>query len=303
MLFCSWYNAWITVWCRRLRPSTLASYTSLYRLYLQPYWAEKTLDSIMPEDIQIAVDRALDAGHGRTAELLYDVLRACFRRAVRVRHLERSPVDGVDSPAFARKIVSALSDEVLHQFCTEAVKQPLWPAYALMLFAGLRRGEVIALRWCDVDLPGGVLHVRQNAVSVDGSLRVGAPKSVAGLRDVPLIDPLPDILRARRVAALRAGCAGAQRPVIVSSTTGGMVTPSGLQSGLRRMQRAVPALEGVTLHALRHTYATRLQEQGLNIKSLQYVLGHSSSRLTLDTYCTARYNSVEADFVRCGLAL
>lgn len=301
MLFCSWFDAWINVWCRRLRPTTLASYKSLYRLYLQPFWADKALESITPEDVQIAVDRALDAGHGRTAELLYDVLRACFRRAVRVRHLEHSPVDGVDSPAFTRKIVSALSDEVLHVFCAEAVKQPLWPAYALMLFAGLRRGEVIALRWRDVDLPN-VLHIRQNAVSVDGCLQLGAPKSVAGLRDVPMIDPLPEILRARRVAALRTGCAGADRPVIVSSATGGMVTPSGLQSGLRRMQRAVPALKGVTLHALRHTYATRLQEQGLNIKSLQYVLGHSSSRLTLDTYCTARYNSVEADFVKCGLA-
>lgn len=302
MSFEDWINNWLTVWCRRLRASTLASYTSLVRLYLLPFWADKALESITPEDVQTAIDRALDAGHGRTAEMLFDVLRACFRRAVRVRHLEHSPVDGVDSPVFTRKTVSALSDGILSQFCAEAVKQPLWPAYALMLYAGLRRGEVIALRWCDIDLPGGVLHVRQNAVSIDGRLQLGAPKSAAGLRDVPLLDPLPEILRARRVAALRAGCAGAECPVIVSSASGGMVTPSGLQSGLRRMQRAVPALEGVTLHALRHTYATRLQEQGLNIKSLQYVLGHSSSRLTLDTYCTARYNSVEADFVKCGLA-
>lgn len=303
MLFCTWFDTWLTVWCRRLRPATVASYMSLYRLYLQPFLAEKPLSAVTPEDVQLAIDRALDAGHGRTAELLFDMFRACFRRAVRVRHLDHSPVDAVDSPKFERKTVCALSPDKVNVFVAEARNQPLWPAYALMLYAGLRRGEVIALKWRDVDLTHGVLHVRQSAVAVNGQLVIGPPKSAAGVRSVPLLNPLPQVLRARRLAALHAGAAGADRPVIVSSATNGYITPSGLQSGLRRVQRREPALAGVTLHALRHTYATALQEQGLNIKSLQYVLGHSSSCLTLDTYCKARYNSVAADFVRCGLAL
>lgn len=302
MTFNDWCNTWISVWCSRLRPTTIASYRSIQRLYLSPLLGAQRLDAVTSEDIQTAIDLILDTGHGRTAELAFDVLRACFRRAVRARHLLYSPVDAVEPPKFDRRAVSAIPCDILPVFTREAVKQPLWPAFALMLYAGLRRGEVIGLRWRDIDMAKRVIHVRQSVVSIDGHLQPGQTKSAAGCRDIPMIEPLPQILQQRRAAALRAGCAGADRPVIVSARSNGYITPSGLQSALRRIQQRSPQLTDITLHALRHTYATQMLAKGVNIKTLQYILGHSNSRLTLDTYCSTCYNSVADDFARCGLA-
>lgn len=299
MLVGDYMTTWLRTWCGNLRPTTVAGYRDINRLYITPLLGDLELEAVTPEDIQTAVSLVAEQ-HGRTAELLLDVLRAALKRAVLTRRIPWNPADACFAPKFARRRVNALTREEEAVFVSAASQVPMWPAIALMLYAGLRRGEVIALRWGDVDLRAGMLSITRSAVQISGALHVGPPKSDAGVRCVPVSPELADVLRKHRRAAMRAGRAGAACPV-VASPSGGMVTPAGIYSALRRLEEVT----GVHAHPhrLRHTYCTDAAEQGVPVKSLQYAMGHSSSSLTLDTYTTLRYNSIRADFARCGLAL
>lgn len=171
---------------------------------------------------------------------------------------------------------------------------PIWPsrcsawrAFALLGLAGLRRGEALGLRWGDVDLRAGVIHVRRSLVRVDHQLMIQGTKSSAGERDVPIAPQLLPLLRAeyrltpdRRVI----GC-----------------SPETLARRWRRAQLEAGVSQPYRLHDLRHTYATRLVLAGCNLRVLQYMIGHSSFELTANTYTHVSADDAVTEYKRiCG---
>lgn len=266
MTYAEWYGMYLQLYKRSIRPKTRESYDRLHQL-IAPILGAKELQQISPDDVQLALLAVTDRAGSRQAQLAFALIHAVMRRACRSRRLQYNPADGVDKPVHDPQQGRAISGEDWN------ILQPVLDddlSFALMARAGLRRGEVLGLRWGDVDLPLGVIHVRRQLVRVDGQLQEQPTKSSAGLRDVPIVPQL--------MATIRRCYRLAPNHRIVPCA------PETLARRWRRAQEAAGIVQPYRLHDLRHTYATRMILAGCKPPVLQYMIGHASLDLTMATY-------------------
>lgn len=260
MQYEQWFAMYLDTYKPHLRPRTREEYERLHRLYIAPSIGAIELTRINCEQLQETINAA--SAHGaRTACAVYDLLRAVLRRAVRSRALPWSPIDALDRPAHTPRPGRALIGEDYTAACQIAADVL---GVALALHAGLRRGEILALRWSDVDLRKGVLHVHAQQAGRSAA----PPKSAAGVRDVPISPQLAALLRAQR-------------------QIGGRCVPccaSALDRRWAAAQRDAGIVHPYRLHDLRHTYATRLLLAGVPLAVVQYVVGHADATTTARIY-------------------
>jgi integrase len=167
--------------------------------------------------------------------------------------------DRVAAPAEAEALIAAVPRD----------DSPLW---ATAIYAGLRRGEMLALKWTDIDLATGVIHVRRSWDRVEGEVK---PKSTAGLRKVPIAAVLRDHL----APVYRNGSSA----FAFGRPDGRPFQPSSVSDRAGRAWKAA-ALQPITLHECRHTFASLMIAAGVNAKALQTFMGHASITVTLDRY-------------------
>lgn len=274
MTYSEWFGLYLSLYKRKIKPKTKESYARLHGL-LAPMLGALDLAAITPDHIQGALIQIEEQTGSRQAQLAYTLLRATLRRAVRSRHLLFNPADAVDMPEHQATPGRAISGEdwtVLRPVIASDL------ALALCCFAGLRRGECLGLRWCDVDLGAGLLHIRRQRLRTAGRLEDVQLKSSAGIRDVPIDTQLLPLLR----ASFRLD---PSRHVIECA-------PETLGRRWHDLQLEAGVSQPYRLHDLRHTYATRLTLAGCNLRVLQYMIGHASYQLTADTY--AHVNAADA---------
>lgn len=264
MTFNEWYTMYLQLYKRNLAPKTRESYVRIMTL-IGPVLGDLQLEEISPDEIQRALLLVTDSAGTRQAQIAFAFLHACFRRAVRSRHLKESPVDAIDRPEHDTQQGRYIG---VTDWATLRPSIDADVALALLAYAGLRRGELLALRWGDVG--PDVVHVRLQRVRVGGRLVERPPKSRSGVRDVPILPDLRRVLDAQPLhhpRALVCPCA-----------------PETIDRRWRRVQQVVGVSPLYRLHDLRHTYATRLVAAGCDMRVLQYMLGHSSLELTARTY-------------------
>ena len=266
MTFSAWLGQYLRLYGRDLADKTIESYTRLQGL-MSPILGDVALAAITPDLIQAALIHVQDQAGSRQAQLAYALVHAALVRAVKSRHIPWNPCDAVDKPHHEQikgRAITAAHWQLLSPLIDEDV------ALALMGRAGLRRGEVLALRWGDVDLAARQIKVARQLVRVGGQLKEQPPKSAAGVRCVPIEEPLAAVLRRAFVLS------PALRVVRCS--------PETLARRWTRLQLEAGIPQPYRLHDLRHTYATRLVAAGYNLRILQYTIGHSSMELTAQTY-------------------
>ena len=267
MIYNDWYQMYLDLYRRKIAQKTRESYNRLHKL-LSPSLGELPIEQIGPDDIQRALLTVEDSAGPRQAQLAYALVHAVFGRACRSRRLTYNPVDGVDKPQHQPRQARAITGpdwEALLPTITEDA------AFSLMAYAGLRRGEVLGLRRSDIDLQAGLIHVRRQRVRVSGRMITSAPKSQAGIRDIPIAPQLAPVL----AAAVR---------LLLPNALICPCAPETLARRWRAAQLAAGIAQPYRLHDLRHTYATNLVLLGCNPRILQYIVGHSSYSLTLSTY-------------------
>lgn len=286
MNYAQWYQTYMSLYKRRLSDKTRESYARLDQL-INPIIGAKPLEAITPDDIQAALVAAEDQAGSRQAQLVYTLLHAAFRRAVRSGHIRQSPVEAVDKPDHEGKQGRAIEGGDWERLSPLIVGNV---AFALMAFAGLRRGETLALRRCDIDLQTGVIHVCRQRVRVHGQLVTAPPKSSAGIRDVPISPELEPLLRDAVRYLLPNG-------LLVP------IAPETLAHKWRDAQRKAGITSPYRLHDLRHTYATRLVLAGVNIRVLQYAIGHADYQLTMKTYTHIGASAAKSELSRVYASL
>ena len=280
MLYRDWYSQYLQVYKRKLAPKTRESYDQVTRLYILPAVADLQLEEIAPEHVQLAINAAADRG-GRQAQVVFSVFHAVMRRAYRSRLISWNPVDAIDKPEHEQEQGKALSAADL-LISEPLIREDL--SLSLALYAGLRRGEICGLQWGDVDLKAGVLRIRRQRCRAGGELITKTPKSRSGVRDIP-IDPqlLPQLKAAFRL-----------RP----SAWVVDVMPEQITRRWNNMQRNVPMSEHYRLHDLRHTYGSRLVLDGVNLRVVQYLMGHSKIDITMRVYSHCRASDAQKELQR-----
>ena len=257
----------------RYKPSALRSYRQVLQRTVIPEFGHLRLSALTRSRLQDLVDRMVGDGLGpSTIRNTFLPLRALYRRALLQGLVVQNPTLGLCLPAHRPK-----RDRVARPAEAEALLRALPDTdralWATALYAGLRRGELQALRWGDVNLEQGVLRVEHSWDHIAGLI---APKSRAGRRTVPV----PEALRGHLVAHRRAH---RSTEFVFEGSAG---RPMGSAMASRRAHDAWKklGLRPIGLHECRHTYASLMIAAGVNAKALSTYMGHSSITVTLDRY-------------------
>ncbi len=284
-----WLDHWlINVVMPNRRPATYALYEMTVRLYLKPALGSVTLTRLSAARVQAFLNSQLAAGHSvRQVQIMRTVLSSALTRAMRDELLMRNVARLAELPAWERQPITPWTIAEAQAFLTAAGTDPLYPAFVLLLLYGMRRGEVLGLRWADIDADSGLIRVRQQLARSGGELRAGPVKTAAGRRELPLLELAKDMLaiRADVQSADRhdLGSAWIDSGLIFTTRTGRPVEPRNLVRSFHRISQAA-VIRPVKVHHLRHTTATLLKNLGVPGREAQLILGHSRLDMTLETY-------------------
>lgn len=292
MTLASWLQRWreTTLRASSRAASTKRLYSDLSRLHLEPApFGAVQLSRLRANDIEAHLLRLQEESglSASTTRSIYAVLRGALEIAVRDQLLARNPMTGVKRPAVARTEVTKLSAEEVVRLLDACRDTRHHTLLVLIAQTGMRRGEALALRWPDIDLNAGHLTVTHTLINVQGTLVLSEPKTARSRRQIPLSPGVLNLLMAHR-ARQRTERTGASEwhdtnDLVFTTTSGRPVDPRNV---LRTVEKAASAvgLEHVGVHSLRHAFAGTLMEQGVHIKAVSDLLGHSTITVTADVY-------------------
>lgn len=258
------------------KPATIRTYEQHVRIYLRgsPLGWTKVCDVRRPE-IQEFADRLLGTGLAPgTVSNVLNPIQAFFRREVDRDRLTTNPAARIDLPEIGgRKVRIASAPEAAKLIA--ALSESDRALWATAFYAGLRRGELRALRWVDVDLGTSRIAVERSWDQYEGPLD---PKSETSRRTVPLLSLLRDFLDEHK---LRTGRDGEQ--LVFGRTAADPFAPTATDRRAKRFWKEA-GLTSITMHECRHTFASLLIDSGTNPKAVQEFMGHSKIQTTFDTY-------------------
>jgi integrase len=259
----------------RYKPGAIRSYDQAIRLRVLPEFGTVRLSDLDRVDLQRFVYRLLGDGLApSTIDVTLLPVRAIYRHAIQQGELAVNPCDKLSMPRSDRRR-DRIADPVEGAALIDAVPTEDRPPWATAMYAGLRRGELQALRACDVDLAAGLLRVEYGWDYKEGAIEL---KSNAGRRKVPVAVMLRDHLVEHRLRVPREG-----EELFFGRTPHAPFVSKELQ---RRADKAwrTAGLERITPHECRHTFASLMIAAGVNAKALSTYMGHANIGITLDRY-------------------
>ncbi|NYI41507.1 tyrosine-type recombinase/integrase [Demequina lutea] len=271
------------------KASTKATYSTLARKHIVGRAiGGVSLKALKPATIQAWLVEMRRAGLApSTARQTFTVLKMVLRFAQRNDMIARNPADAVERPRVAHREAAYLSPTDVQRLLGAASSSRYAPLFELLVNTGLRRGEALALMWRDIDLDERTLRVRGTLTRVDGDLVVTDTKTAKSRRVVhvsPTVERILKGLKARQAAErLASGSVWHQTGYVFTTEFG---EPSDPRNALRAITVAAKkvGLGGVGLHTLRHSAASVMLTNGVPLKVVSEVLGHSSVAITGDVY-------------------
>jgi integrase len=299
---------WIDTVRPTVRPSTWASYERNLRIHVTPRIGDLQLQHVDAGTISRLYSSLLADGHRghgagtkglspRTVSYIGTILHRALGDAVTWGRILRNPTDAVKRPKVpsASSTVKAWDADALGTFLRLSREYAgkgghpdrYYPLWVLLATTGMRRGEALGVRWSDIDLDAGVLSISQTSIAVEHEQMMGTPKTAAGARGVELDAATVAALREHRLAQVQErllmGAGFTDRGLVFCLPDGQPYHPERVSREFdRRVQRW--ALPRLTLHGLRHTWATLALRAGVHPKVVQERLGHSTIGITLGTY-------------------
>jgi len=283
-------NRWLKDVENTVRKSTYERNEQLVRLHIRPALGRITLKNLTTTQARWFYRERLDSGLApATVHKLHIVLHKALKAAVADGLVPRNAAAGLKLPRITREEINPLSPKETHRLLEAASGDRLEALYVLAIATGLRQGELLALKWEDVDLERGVLRVRRTLTRVGGKVSLGEPKTKKSRRSVNLTDAAVEALRSHLSRQLEEmeQMGSLYRPggLVFANETGGLINPSNLRNrSFARLLKRAGLPPTTRFHDLRHTCATLLLSHNVNPKIVSEMLGHSSIAITLDTY-------------------
>ena len=292
-----YYERWLGHVATKTSAKTHERYEEIFRLGIAPKLGSIKLSSLRPIHIQTLYSEALKSGKARrtggglsarTVLHYHRILSQGLKQAVKWQLLARNPADAVEPPRPEQREMLVLDGDQIAQLIDAVTGTTLYMPTLLAVTTGMRRGEILALRWSNIDLDRGMLSVTQTLEkSRKGGLNFKQPKTKRSRRNITLPPIATRALRKHRVESakisLSLGCGWNENGLVCARLDGSPINPNTLTSGFASLVRRTD-IPKVTFHGLRHTHATQLFKEGVHPKIVQERLGHSTIAVTLDLY-------------------
>ena len=303
-----WVRTWYEVYAEpRIRPNTKSYYTNYIENHIIPGIGNISLDKLTTIQIQRFYNNLQKSGRvqrknfpelrdkslsPRVVRGVHTLLHNCLEQAVAERLILTNPAQGCKLPQLEKREMKILPQEKIGMYLAEAERRGLLAAFYLELTTGLRRGELLALQWTDLDVENRTLAVTKQVNRINGELVVSPPKTRNSVRTLALPQQAVDLLVSEHKKH-------PTNPYLFPSPkTGTMYDPDAFRRTHDKILKAIGA-EHIRFHDLRHTFATLSLKSGVDVKTLSGALGHYSAGFTLNTYthATAQMKQDAADTI------
>lgn len=281
---------------RYVKPTTYINYTVKVKNHIKPAIGHYKLKALRQDIIQKFVNNLTDKGLApSTVEDIYKLLRNALETAVDDGLIVRNIANKVKLPKIPKPQINVLTQEQQNAFVEEAKNTYMGCVYILDLCTGMRLGELLGLKWEDIDLMEKQIHIVRTLRKVkdpDNSeekwhLEFGTPKTAASQRSIPLnetaVKVLHDVRKQQLQNKLKAGSAYTDNNLVFSTQLGKPLDPTNMRRTFYTICDKI-GVSGLHPHCLRHTFATRGAENNVDVRVMQRFLGHSTIKETADTY-------------------
>lgn len=297
----SYLARWLEANASTVRPGTQQRYEDIARLHLNPIIGRIRLAKLTPLDVQRLYQDRLTKGKlsATTVNTIHVVLHKALKQAMRWGLLTRNVTEAVDPPRESTPQYVTWTQPQVALFLGVSDSHEQAVLWRLAVLTGMRRGEILGLRWDDLDMARGQLAVKQTRVrGANGEFTFGQPKTQKSRRSIAIPPSLVEALRKHQLKqheerlALGLGDAYNVAGLVFIDAMGKPLHPNTLAYQYQKLQRAA-GVPVIRFHDLRHTSATLMLANGEHPKIVQERLGHSSVSMTLD-----RYSHVSMDMQR-----
>ncbi|MGB9802640.1 tyrosine-type recombinase/integrase [Desulfofundulus sp.] len=282
-------DRWLETVEMGVKPSSIRTYRKEVGWWKEGLLGNIPLAKLTPLDVQRAVAVLGTRFAPRTVRGAFAILRAALRQAVKWGLLGKDPTDGVKLPPTYASEMKVWTEEDIVRFLRTARKSHYYPLFVLALSTGMRIGELLGLKWEDVDLETGEVYIKRTLIdrSIIKGVVFALPKTRTSSRKVPLDPFTVEILKQHKKkqteARLKKGPDWTDYGLVFCTNRGLPLYHSNIRAAFKRTVRraGVPLIR---FHDLRHTHATLLLKKSVHPKIVAERLGHSSIKITLDTY-------------------
>ena len=286
-----WMEVWFQDYAKiKVRPSSHQTYQGYIHNHIRPNIGDIPLEKLTSLDLQKFYKRLLAQGRvdrveakgqpkglsAKTVRNIHQILSSALKLAQEQRLILTNPAEGCALPRVEHQEMKTLTTVQLASFFREARESGVFELYYLELATGLRRGELLGLKWGDIDLERGDLRVRRQVSRINGEVVEAPLKTKNAYRTLPLAEDTVSVLKEQRKKV-------GNSPWVFPSPNGGPISPDSVLHMLHRVLKRA-GLPKVRFHDLRHTFATLALQNGVDVKTVSGMLGHFSAGFTLDTY-------------------
>lgn len=283
-------DRWLVEYAQaNLSAKTAEGYEHIFRKHIIPALGNLTLAQIKPEHLQRYYSDRLNGGlSAQTVRHHHTVLHKALQTALKWGLLSHNVADSVEAPRAKRIEMQSWDENEVNCFLEAAKPSPYYALFYLALFTGMRRSELLALRWQDTDLLFGQISVSRGLHCLkDGTCIFTEPKSAKSRRTIALPPSVISLLREQKAKQefdhKMLGIPSRDSDLIFSTAEGRPLLPNSVTHAWIKLVRRA-GLKYIRLHDCRHSHASLLLKQGIHPKIVQERLGHSSIQITLDTY-------------------
>ena len=287
----NWLEVWYENYAKiKMRPSTYLTYHGYIENHIKPQLGKIPLNDLTTLHLQQFYKKLLAEGRverieaqkqpkglsAKTVRNIHQIISSALKLAVEQRLIARNPADGCALPKAERKEMQTLPVEQLTSFLREAKDSGVFALYYIDLTTGLRRGELLGLKWTDVEYDRRVVKVQRAISRQNGEVGEAPLKTKNAYRTLPLSADAIDVLKMQK-------CKVGNSEWVFPSPIGGPMSPDSVLHMLQRVLKRA-GLPRIRFHDLRHTIATMALQHGEDVKTVSSMLGHYSAGFTLDTY-------------------